>query len=168
MRVIFILALILLVNTSFAVQFAPLMKAAPKVEVKCNPSEESCLSLCQGELECVLDTALCRDCLGSSLFLTELYRSLGRSLLPSHELSIEKLFEDLKDKKLMVIDRRFFLNIFEDHNSFDFKEYYSLLCGHQDSMPILFAELDRNHSPDLSKLSVFCTHSQVLSLLSFQ
>ncbi|GEM_PF-4756846 len=168
MKTILFLLLALVTDTSFAVEFKALMNAGPKLSVSCERGETSCIELCKGETECVIETVLCRDCMGSGLFFTELYRSLGRSLLPSQEMPLEKIIKSLKEKKMMVMDRRFFLNIIEDYNSFDFKEYYSLLCDYQDSMPILFAELDSKQVPDFAKISVFCPLSQTAKILRFE
>lgn len=162
-----ILFLLFSINVSWAIEFYPLMTAGTSVKVTCEPSENGCLDLCKGKQECIIETVLCRNCMGSSLFFTELYRSIGRSLLPGNEILLEKIILNLKNKKLMVMDRRFFLNIIEDYNSFDFKEYYSLLCDYQDLTPVLFAELDENLGPDLSKISVFCPSSQRARVLRF-
>ena len=168
MKLLLLLLVLLGGSNSFAMSFKVQMNPSPRVNVSCLPSENECLSLCDQKSECVIETNLCRDCMGSSLFMTELYRSLGRSLLPEKKLSTENILKALKEKQMMVIDRRFFLNIIEDSNSFDFKEYYSLLCDYQDKMPILFVELNKSLAPNLSNISVFCDNNQEFNLLKFQ
>lgn len=165
MRTIFFLLILLGSARSYAMNFQVQMNPSPRLKVQCQASDKECVELCVNELECVIKTNLCRDCLGSSLFMTEMYRSLGRSLLPAKKVSADKVFKALKENRMMVIDRRFFLNIIEDSNSFDFKEYYSLLCSHQDQMPILFIELNDSLIPNLSKISVFCDSNQEFSSL---
>ena len=168
MKALIVLVLgISLSASALALEFKVSMKTGPKLAVSCAPHESFCRELC-GESECSMDTNLCKDCVGSSLFLTELYRSVGRSLLPAEQVPQSEVISSLKTTPMMVVDRRFFLNIQEDYNSFDFKEYYARLCNYEDEMPILFVPLRSNLAPQLLRILVFCRGSQDFRILRYQ
>ena len=49
----------------------------PELTVKCSDLDRFCLELCQNELKCVIPQKVCKDCIGTSVLMTNIFDRMG-------------------------------------------------------------------------------------------
>jgi hypothetical protein len=125
--------------------------------VNCAPEELMCMDLCNKQSQCKIAQPVCRSCIGTGLFLTQIFQSLTDSFgLEGAEADQFEFISDIKKNKFVTIEANSPFNMFDDSDSKRFERELDGMCGQVDSYPLLIGSL--NSGNELTKLKYLVCH----------
>lgn len=150
MKVFFIIFLSLIMqNHAFAIQVEEIWSADynPQLKVQCFDGEETlCRDLCKSDLssnECIVDQKVCRDCVGTSLLVTNIFEGMGvRYRNRGDEVSSYELIDLLTSKNFVTFTSKSVYNHVDAYNSLTLQKKFQSLCpAETKSTPVVFFDL---------------------------
>jgi hypothetical protein len=111
--------------------------------LNCSESEYFCDDLCGMKFKCVVKERVCRDCIGSSVYLTHIFDQIGRSIINSDETQIDDLLELLKTGRFNSISAKSVYNIMDGVADTDLLRRFKSLCPSEEFQnPIMIFEVE--------------------------
>lgn len=125
-----LLIFLFLIQTAFAVEVSDRWnyKFQKEVVVNCGESEYFCDDLCGKKDQCVIKEKVCRDCLGSTVYLTHIFDQIGRSIVASEEAQIEDMIELLRTKRFSAITSTSVYNMVDAMGDKKIEKRFASLC----------------------------------------
>jgi hypothetical protein len=110
--------------------------------ISCNEDEYYCDDLCLNQKVCVIKEKLCRDCLGSTPYMTHIFNQIGKSIVSTEEdVLMEDVFDFIKGENFATLTSRSVYNSVDRFNSELMQEKFRSLCvsGDVESPMMIFA-----------------------------
>jgi len=116
-----------------------------EVVVSCNEDEYFCDNLCDEKEKCVFKEKACRDCIGSSVYMTYIFNYAGKSIVRTEEeVPMEDLIIMLKSGLFSTIHAKSIYNHVERFDSPVLKEKFQRLCNpYVDEYPMLVYDVEK-------------------------
>lgn len=150
MKIFFIiLSFIILQTQAFAIGVEEIWSSdyKPQLKVNCLDGEEAmCSSLCPGNLsgkQCILDQKVCRDCIGTSLLVTNIFEGMGiRYRNRGDEISIYEFVDLIASKNFVTFTSKSVYNHVDSYDSLSLQKKFQSLCPEgPSSIPVVFFDL---------------------------
>lgn len=150
MKIFFLIFLTLVTNNSaFALQVEEIWSSdyRPQLKVLCTSGEEQmCSELCKSEQavnECIIDQKVCRDCVGTSLLVTNIFEGMGvRYRNRGDEVTSYELIDLLKSKNFVSFTSKSVYNHVDSYDSLTLQKKFLSLCpAGTMSTPVVFFDL---------------------------
>ncbi len=93
----------------------------------CNDSDFLCMDLCQKD-KCVKKETICKDCIGSSIYLTHFFTQIGKTIVKSDEAMVEDLRDLILDESYVTIDGKSIYNHVTAFNDLEIRTKLQSLC----------------------------------------
>ncbi len=103
-------------------------KFQKEVVVNCGEGEYFCDDLCDKKDQCIIKEKVCRDCLGSTVYLTHIFDQIGRSIVASEEAQIEDMIELLKANRFSIITPTSVYNMVDAMGDKKIEKRFASLC----------------------------------------
>jgi hypothetical protein len=129
-KLFFLIIGLLVVNSAFSIEVADRWnyKFQKEVIINCTESEYFCDDLCGKKDQCVIKEKVCRDCLGSTVYLTHIFDQIGRSIVASEEAQIEDMIELLETKRFSAITSTSVYNMVDAMGDKKIEKRFASLC----------------------------------------
>lgn len=135
-----ILCLFLLVtNSVMAISFEPVWTDDYKKNVimSCSEDEYQCDDVC-GSSTCKIKEKVCRNCMGSNVLISHIFRDMGRSFTNTGiELSNYEVLEVFKSKNFATFTSKSIYNIVERFDSSSLRRKFQSLCPNNTKYPVV-------------------------------
>lgn len=135
-----ILCLFLLVtNSVMAISFEPEWTVDYKKNVimSCSEDEYQCEDFC-GNSRCEIKEKVCRNCMGSNILISHIFRDMGRSLINTGiEISNYEVLEVFDSKNFATFTSKSIYNIVERFDSLTLRRKFQSLCSNNTKYPIV-------------------------------
>ena len=115
-----------------------------ELKMVCSEGDYSCDQLCQNDSECLFEEKVCRNCIGSSIYLTHIFDNVGKSIVRREEkASFYELFDLINFKLFSSISSKSIYNHVTGYNSKELKEKFQSLClPYKVEYPVIIFEMD--------------------------
>lgn len=119
----------------------------PQLKLSCTEGEESmCSDLCPGSSsakECILDQKVCRDCVGTSLLVTNIFEGMGvRYRNRGDEVSFYEFVDLIASKNFVSFTSKSVYNHVDSYDSLVLQKKFQSLCPVNSTlMPVVFFDL---------------------------
>jgi hypothetical protein len=117
-----------------------------EIDVSCSLHEEECIHFCAGHQACKMEEKFCRDCIGTSLWMSHLLDSLGREITNKKiHFPIKDFFKNLKGDKYIAMTPDDIYNVIDPYRSIHVYNKFAALCPEESLSQIIFLStgLDR-------------------------
>jgi len=135
---------LLIAGNAFALQLESgwNYKFEKEVFLKCTEDEYICDDFCENKKHCRIKEKICRDCVGSSIYMTHFFNNLGKSIVSSGvEIPVEELLAMLENGAFATITAKSVYNHIDFFNGSKIQEKFSFLCqGYNVESPLVFLE----------------------------
>lgn len=136
-----IIALFLLIsaNSAFAISYEPVWTEDYKKNVimTCSEDEFQCEDLC-GKSSCIIKEKVCRNCIGSNIRITHIFRDMGRSFTNTgNEVSYYEVLETLGSQHFATFTSKSIYNIVERYDSTKLRLKFQSLCPNEVKYPVV-------------------------------
>ncbi len=112
-----------------------------EVVISCGESEYFCDDLCGKKDQCVIKEKVCRDCIGSTVYLTHIFDQIGRSIVASDDAQIEDVLDLLKSNRFSTISSNSVYNMVDGTGNKDIERRFASLCPSEEySKPVIIFE----------------------------
>lgn len=116
------------------------------VIMSCSEEEFQCEDLC-GQKTCEIKEKVCRNCIGSDVYVTHIFRDMGRSFRNlGNEVSYYEVLERLSEGKFATFTSRSIYNQIERFDSVGLRKKFQSLCSNETEYPVVvfkIAEVSR-------------------------
>ena len=110
-----------------------------EVVLNCEGNSLECYSICANEKECVVYEKPCKDCIGTSVFMTHLFENIGKSYVNSmYEVSLYEFFKYLNRGLFSTVSSRSIFNHVSKFDNPELKERFMSLCEDSTEYPNVF------------------------------
>jgi hypothetical protein len=112
-----------------------------EVILTCGESEYFCDDLCGKKDQCVIKEKVCRDCIGSTIYLTHVFDQIGRSIVAADEAKIEDMIELFRTKRFSILGPTSVYNMVDGTGNKDIERRFASLCPSEEyTHPIIIFE----------------------------
>jgi hypothetical protein len=126
----------LIVETNWTLEYKK------EVKVSCAEEETSfCVSLCNNETECLLEEGMCKDCVGTSIHMTDFFRGIGNNIVPLNSLLTDHLLRRLESGDFVTFTSKTIYNLLTALDSKKIKRQFRALCTDETEYPVVFAKV---------------------------
>jgi len=116
-------------------------KFEKEVVLTCSQDEYFCEDLCENKERCIIKENVCRDCIGSTPYLTHVFNQIGRSIVSEGiEAPVEDLIELLRDGKFSSISSKSIYNHVDRFGSNKIMSKFESLCDYESQNPVMIFE----------------------------
>ena len=116
-------------------------KFEKEVVLTCSEDEFFCEDLCESKDKCVIKENVCRDCIGSTPYLTHVFNQLGKSIVKSDAAQVEDLVELLETDSFATISVKSIYNNVDTFGSNKIIDKFGALCDFTADKPIMVFEV---------------------------
>jgi hypothetical protein len=116
-------------------------KFEKEVILTCSEDEFFCEDLCESKDSCVIKESVCRDCIGSTPYLTHVFNQLGRAIVKSDEAQVEDLVELLKSEHFSTITSKSVYNHVDRYGTDKLADKFGALCDFTADKPVMVFEV---------------------------
>lgn len=125
--------------------------------VSCEGGDLFCTSLCGNQKLCVIPEGPCRDCIGTSLMMTNIIGELGRTIVNSGELSSEYEFLNLLiSNEFTTLAPNDVYNVIDASGSIRAMKKFEQLCPEGSLDQLLFLKVNPYTRKILAPTAVYC------------
>ena len=123
--------------------WSPFLKK--EVTITCQEDESLCDLLCQDQRECKVSEKVCRNCIGTDIYITHVFLNMGRLIVPvEEEVSPYELIDFLSKKQFATLTSKSIYNHVLKFNSKKLKRKFQKMClPYQVDYPIVFFEVQK-------------------------
>ncbi|TDJ07851.1 MAG: hypothetical protein E2O68_03025 [Deltaproteobacteria bacterium] len=145
MKNTFILITILLSGSALSVELDARWnyKFEKEVVLTCSEDEFFCEDLCESKEKCIIKENVCRDCIGSTPYLTHVFNQLGRSIVKTDEAQVEDLVELLKSNHFAAITSKSVYNHVDRFGTEKIADKFGALCDFTAKNPVMVFEVKK-------------------------
>jgi hypothetical protein len=124
--------------------------------LSCRSEDFLCQDICQKD-KCVKKETICRDCIGSSIYLTHFFTQIGKSIVKSDEAMVEDLRDLILDEGFVTIDARSIYNHVTAFNDLEIRTKLKSLCLPLiDEQPVVVLKTNKGSKLIQKALFVVC------------
>ena len=116
-------------------------KFEKEVVLTCSEDEFFCEDLCESKDKCVIKENVCRDCIGSTPYLTHVFNQLGKSIVKSDAAQVEDLVELLKTDSFATVNVKSIYNNVDTFGSNKIIDKFGALCDYTSEKPVMVFEV---------------------------
>ena len=116
-----------------------------EVTVTCEYSHEyaQCEEICGDKYYCVIPEQTCRNCLGTSPYMTHIFKEMGKVYVSRDLVTDYELIDLLRSGNFVSINSKSIYNQVTKWNSNSLRHKFQSLCqGIKDENPLVFFEMD--------------------------
>ncbi len=129
--------------------------------VSCEGKELFCKELCGDNSQCIIPEGPCRDCIGTSLMMTNLLSEMGRTIVNSEVLSDKEEFLNfLRSGKFVTLIPNDVYNVIDASSSISAMKKFEKLCPKDSLDQIVFLNVDPFTRKVLSPKAVYCVQEE--------
>jgi len=118
-------------------------KYQKEVILNCSADNYSntCEQVCDSDTKCVIAEKTCFNCLGSSVYLTHLFKQMGQSYRSTGDIADDYSFVDflLKGEFATLTSKSIYNNV-DRFNSAALRDRFQSLCTNSTEYPVVFLE----------------------------
>lgn len=130
----------------------------------CNSEETLCQDICLKD-KCVQKETICRDCIGSSIYLTNFFTQIGKSIVKSDETMVEDLRDLVLDESYVTIDAKSIYNHVTAFNDLEIRTKLQSLClPLVDEKPIVVLKTNKASKLIQKALFVVCKSGETSTI----
>jgi hypothetical protein len=157
----FLLAIIAIRGEAFNVEARWNQLFQKEVVLKCNNGDYFCQDLCGKKLECIFKEKVCRDCIGTSIYLSFIFEYLGKSVVRiDKEASDYELIDLFKSGNFTTLTSKSIYNHVDGFDSVDLRAKFSDLCKPlSDPYPVIVFEKEKGVSPLKNPKFLICNQN---------
>lgn len=128
-----------------------------ELTVSCDNGSQFCERLCSNANQCVIAEGACRDCIGTSLVMTNLLNEMGRTIVNSGELSIESQFLELiLTNQFVTLSPNDVYNVIDAAGSVRAMKKFEKLCPEGSLDQLLFLKVNAYTRRIIAPEAVYC------------
>lgn len=150
--------------SAFEIQEAWNAEYSPELIVNCSELDRLCIDLCNNETKCVIPQKVCKDCIGTSVLMTNIFERMGVGYRNAGEAISEYTLVDLiKSGNFVTFTSR---SIYNQNDTFDSrlsKERFQSLCSNSTPYPVVFFGL-RPKSTVLSEVKYVACGAEIYKM----
>jgi hypothetical protein len=125
--------------------------------VSCDENELFCKRLCEDNIRCILPEGPCRDCIGTSLMITNFLSEIGRTIVNSNVLSDKEEFLNfLMSGKFVTFVPNDVYNVIDASGSLSAMRKFEKLCPKDSLDQIVFFNVNPHTRKVIGPKSVYC------------
>jgi hypothetical protein len=121
------------------------------ITITCNTQQtntmNACTQLCGDELQCHIYEDFCHSCLGTELFMTNLFRDIGTKIIPSNEYNKASAIELISSGNFVTFDSKSIFNLLGSYDNSRLRQNFQSLCTDGTERPIIFTKVDYKRRP---------------------
>lgn len=111
--------------------------------MSCGEDEYQCEDFC-GEKICKIEEKVCRNCIGSNLLITHIFRDMGRTFRNSgNEISYYEVLETLSTNLFASFTSKSIYNIVERYDSPKLRKKFQSLCDNGTEYPVVIFGINK-------------------------
>jgi hypothetical protein len=135
------------VNSAFALDISTLWdkKYRKKLTLSCSRGEAHyCETLCEASKLCVIEEKVCRNCIGTSIYLTHIFKEMGRGYRNSGEREgLDAVIDMLQTGKFVTLTSKSIYNHVTRYNDRKLRAKFQSLCPNGAEYPMVFFDRKR-------------------------
>ncbi len=117
----------------------------PKIGVTCTNKDKFCDKLCKNKTYCEFPQVICRDCISTSILMTNIFENMSVFYRNSGEVAPAAEFIDfLKSKNYVSFSSRSIYNQTDSFDSAELQTRFQNLCPNFTKYPVVFFNLKAN------------------------
>lgn len=125
--------------------------------VSCDNGSGFCQNLCGETSQCIKLEGACRDCIGTSLMMTNIINELGRTIVNSSNLSVESEFLNLvASNEFVTLAPNDVYNVIDAAGSIRAMKKFELLCPEGSLDQIVFLKVNPFTRKVIAPQAVYC------------
>lgn len=143
------LAVFLKMNLSYSFVISEVWNSenSPMMNSTCSTNERFCKELCNQEGECSFNVKVCKDCVGTSILMTNIFEQMGTQYRNTgSQVSEYELIDFIKEQNFVIFSSR---SIYNQIDSFDgpvIRARFQSLCSSGIEYPVVFFQLKEKSS----------------------
>lgn len=133
---------------------------SPKLKFSCDKNDGLCNQLCNKENNCEIQQVICRDCIGTSILMTNIFEEMGtRYRSTSEDVSNYEFIDFIKLGMYVTFSSKSIYNQTDSYDSENLKAKFLSLCPLKTQTSLVFFSL-KNASKVLDEVKyVICDNS---------
>ncbi len=146
---IILILFFLKIQLSYSVEISELWndQNRPYLILECLPQDKLCSATCANEGQCAIEQKVCKDCVGTSILMTNIFERMGIFYRNSgNKISTQEFAHFLQDHNFVTFTSRSIYNQTDSFDSPQTKARYQSLCPDQTEYPVVFFELKAKSS----------------------
>lgn len=108
------------------------------VKAECSENDDLCLRACGEEKSCEFEEGICRDCIGTSLYMTSLFNGMGKIYRSTDTVRSSELLDLIETGDFITLSSKSIYNHVEAFNSKKLKARFQSLCSDGTKYPLVF------------------------------
>ena len=158
---------LLLMMISFQVSAVSLetvwtMSSEKELHLYCAQTEdETCLQFC-GDESCIVSEPVCKNCVGTSVTMTYIFKEMGRVYIAGEKLDDYYLYDLLNNQNFVSLTSRSVYNLVYSFNASSLRRQFRSLCNDGTAYPVAF--FSKNAAGEISRPDALWCESGVFEL----
>lgn len=129
----------------------------PNIIFECSKEERFCLELCNQESQCSIKEKICKNCIGTSILMTNIFEEMGVQYRNNGiEVNPYEFIDFLRKKNFVSFTSRSIFNQTDSFDSPSMKNRFQGLCSGKSEYPVVFFDLKENSNLLKSAKYVTC------------
>lgn len=100
-----------------------------------------CHRMCEGESSCSIAEGVCKDCVGTTIDLTNLFKNIGLTITSTEKVQGLGLVNIVTSNNFVTFTSKSIYNIITSYDSKGMKRQFSSLCSDGTEYPVVFASV---------------------------
>lgn len=139
---------------------------SPELKATCSSMDQLCLTLCDNEFECTIPVKTCKDCIGTSVLMTNIFDRMGLGYRNSgKEIDSSELIELIRSGNFVTFTSKSVYNQTDSFDSAPMKARFKTLCPNDVDYPVVFFSL-KERSSILSEVKYVACGSDIFAMTS--
>lgn len=141
-----LLVISLLVTSSFALDFKTDWNEAfeKSIVMTCSVDDSKCREICSNETQCVFTEEVCRNCIGTSIYTTHLFKTMGQVYRNNGvEVTTDHIISLLSSGEFASISAKSIYNHVDKFNSKSLRIRFQSLCSNGAQEPIVILSMNK-------------------------
>jgi hypothetical protein len=120
---------------------------SPELKATCSSMDQLCLALCDNEFECTIPVKTCKDCVGTSILMTNIFDRMGLGYRNSgKDVDSSELIELIRSGDFVTFTSKSVYNQTDSFDSAPMKARFKTLCPRSVDYPVVFFSLKEKSS----------------------
>ena len=115
---------------------------SPALKIVCNANDDLCTDLCGKNNNCNIKQVVCRDCIGTSILMTNIFEGMGIQYRSTNENVLDSEFTDfIKRGMYVTFSSKSIYNQTDSYDSESLREKFLSLCPLETQNSLVFFSL---------------------------
>jgi hypothetical protein len=139
-----ILVTVIFVSQAFAFEMAEVWNEdySPELRVTCSNMDSLCLNLCDKEEACTVPQKVCKDCIGTSILMTNIFDRMGLGYRSTGvDVDSSELVEFIRGGNFVTFTSKSIYNQIDTFDNLPLRMRFQGLCPTMVEYPVVFFEL---------------------------